>query len=116
VTKDTGAQDLKLAFDANSEDGLVKYVEIPRTLETIAEIDTCNAVFKLLIYSSAHGSYVVYDELKKDLEAELGGILSSWIHFNSTTGDLEAAFYQVDIEPLREFFNDPTTNEATMLF
>jgi hypothetical protein len=116
VKKDTGAQDLKLAFDANSEDGMWKHVEIPRTLETIAEIDTCNAVFKLLIFSSAHGDYVVFDELKKDMEAELGGILSSWIHFNSTTGDLEAMFYQEDIDPLRVFFNDATTGEATMKF
>jgi hypothetical protein len=117
VKKDTGASNVPLAFDANSEDGQFKKIYIPRTLETLAERDNCNAVFKLLAYDKTSSNYVVWDELRASLENALGGkYLESKLKFNSTTGDLEAIFYQSDIEALRTQFITGNDNEASIKF
>lgn len=107
MQKDTGADDYSLAFDANTEEGMVKYVNIPRTLETVAEIDTCNAVFKLLCYYPTQNTYMPFDLLAAELVETLSAdYLKTWISFNATSGDFEAEFYQDEIDIFRPIFNE----------
>jgi hypothetical protein len=106
VQKDTQTEDISLAFDANSEDGKIRHISIPRTLETIAVIEECNAVFKMLIWDSRTYTYMVWDELAVSLQWDLNGVLRSTIDFDYKTGDFEATFYHEDFEYIRARFAD----------
>jgi hypothetical protein len=106
VQKDTQTSDISLAFDANTEGGRVRHISIPRTLETIAVIEECNAVFKMMIWDSQTYTYLVWDQLASSLQSELNGTLLSTVDFDYKTGDFEATFYLDDFEYIRDRFVD----------
>jgi hypothetical protein len=73
----------------------VKEVYIPHTLETVAEKDECKAVYKLLVRSNlANGQFVVWEELRSQLESSINGqYVMSELNFDATSGDLSAILY-----------------------